>query len=175
MATTKAKKVEVLQELRQGLSDAKSVTLVDLKGLTFDKVTLLRKELKKVKASCTVVKKTLLGIALSESLGQTVDVNSLEGNIAVIFSMEDAAAAPKVVKTFARKNKSVAFRAGVLEGAWLSASGITAVADLPTREQLLARLLGSMLSPVSGFAGVLHGTMAGFVRTLDAVRQQKSA
>jgi large subunit ribosomal protein L10 len=98
----------------------------------------------------------------------------LEGPTALAFSQDDPVAPAKILIKYAKEFKKLEIKGGVLEGKVVDLEAVKSLADLPSREELLAQVLRGMQSPMAGFAGVLSGTLRNFVYVLDAVRQQKA-
>ena len=167
----KAAKVAEIKEL---LSSAKSVVLVDYCGLTVAEDTKLRRSMREANVKYTVVKNTLLRIAAKDAGIEGMD-EFLEKNTAIAVAPEDPVAVAKIIVDFAKEHKALEVKAGVLDGKIISSDEIKALAELPSKDVLLAKMLGSMMSPVSGLANVLQGTIRNFVYVLDAVRKEKES
>jgi large subunit ribosomal protein L10 len=171
----KENKKQVVAELHDKLQRAKAVFLADFRGMDVGKATSLRDELRKASVEYKVVKNTLLDLASRETDKESLSPHYI-GPTAIAFSYDDPVAAAKVLSRFA-KEQQAAFRlkAGVLSGKVISVADIQALADLPSREVLLAKLLGTMQAPATNFVGVLAAVPAGFVRLLDAIKTRKEA
>lgn len=174
MAVIRPEKAAKVAELKEVLSSSKCTVLVDFCGLTVAQDTKLRVEMRKAGVSYGVVKNTLLRIAAQEAGVEGLEP-SLEKNTAIAYSAEDPVAVAKVICDFAKANKELKIKVGVLDGKVISADEIKAVAALPPKEVLVAKLLGSMNSPISGFVGVLQGTIRKVVYAIDAVRKEKES
>ena len=170
---TKKQKHELVKELAAEIKKAKSAVFVDFKGLKVKDATILKKELRANGVSYTVVRKTLLDIAL-EKAGIKSDVKGLEGQIAVSLSMEDEVAAAKIISKFAKGNENLKMMGGVLGTQVMDAAEVKALANVPSKEELLAKLVGTLNAPVSGFVNVLAGNLRGLVQVLNAVKEQKA-
>ncbi|MCQ4726864.1 50S ribosomal protein L10 [Anaerotignum faecicola] len=144
----------VVNEIKDKLSKAASVVVVDARGLTVDEDTKLRKKLREANVDYKVYKNTMVTLAVKgtefEGLAQY-----LEGPSAFAFSYEDATAAAGILNTAAKDYKNLEFKAGVIEGVVYDAEGMKAVAGIPSRDVLLSKLLGSFKSPMSTFARVI--------------------
>ncbi|MEG0830900.1 MAG: 50S ribosomal protein L10, partial [Acidaminococcaceae bacterium] len=121
-----------------------------------------------------VVKNTLLRIAAQDAGIEGLD-SYLEQNTAIAVAPEDPVAVAKIICDFAKANKVMKVKVGILDGKLISAEEIKALAELPPREVLLAKMLGSMQAPISGLANVLQGTIRKFVYALEAVRKAKES
>jgi len=167
-------KEPVVQEIREKLSASAGAVLTDYRGLNVAEVTELRRKLREAGVEYKVVKNTLTRLAAAEIGLQ--DLNPyLEGPTAIAFGVGDPVAPAKIIAEFAKEHKELEIKAGVVDGKVIDVKGVKALAELPSREVLLAKLLGSMQSPMYGFAGSLQGVLRKFVYALDAVRQQKEA
>ncbi len=148
-------KKPVVEEISASIKDAASVVLVDYRGLTVEQDTQLRKALREAGVTYKVYKNTMMNFAFKgtdfEGLSQY-----LEGPSAVAISTEDATAPARVLSQFAKTAPKLEIKAGVVEGTVYDAKGMAAVADIPSREVLISRLLGSMKSPITNFARVMN-------------------
>ncbi len=99
----------------------------------------------------------------------------LAGPTAIIFTGEDPVAPAKALTAFAKLHKALELKGGLVENQVVNAEGVKAIATLPSREELIAKLLGTMLNPLTGFARVLNGPVEAFARTVQAVADQKAA
>jgi len=168
MAQITPKKSQVVSELKDLLSQAKSVAIVDYKGLKVSQVTQLRQDVKNAGGQLVVAKNTLFKIAAGKT-----DMD-LEGTSAFIFSMDDEVSAIKALADFSKKNTIPTFKAGLLNDKVLSLQEITLLANIPDKTTLISKMLGSLNSPLFGLAYSLNWNLSKLVRTLDAVRQSKS-
>lgn len=173
MALTKGQKSEILKDATESMKNAKCVVFADYKGLTVKDMKNLRTKLREKGATYNVIKKTLIKLAAKENGYEEIPNEVLEGPVGVSFSMEDEIAAAKILYDFAKKNENLKLRGALFEGKVLSIADTKALAMLPSKEELLAKLVYMLKSPIQGFHGVLNGTLAGFVRVLDAVREKR--
>jgi large subunit ribosomal protein L10 len=173
MAVTRQKKEEVLQELVDKFAKSKSVVFADYRGLDVASISGLRKSLREQDAEMKVAKKTLIGLAAKESNIGDIDKSVMEGPVLATFSYEDAVAGIKVLFKFSKENENLKLLGGVIDGKVVGPAVIQEYAKLPGREELLAKLLGSMSSPLSGFVGIGNSLISGFVRVLDAIKDKK--
>ena len=166
-------KQQLINELHEKLKNAKAVFLADFRGMSVSQATNLRNDLRKADVEYRVVKNTLLEMA-----SKGTDKESLSphyaGPTAIAFSYDDPVAAAKVL-TKAAKEQQATFKlkAAVLTGKPITVSDIQALADLPSREVLIAKLLGTMNAPIANFVGTLAAVPGSFVRVLEAIRAQK--
>lgn len=174
-----AVKKEVVSSLQEEVTTAKGVVLTTYKGLTVAQDTELRRSLREAGVSYHVVKNTMLRIAAQQAGIEGV-AEHLKGTTAMAFSTEDAVAPAKVISEFIKKNKLdengvLEIKAGLLDGQVISLDEVKALAALPSREVLIAKILGSMQAPISNTVNVLHGVLRKTVYVLEAIRQQKES
>ena len=160
MAVTKAKKVAILEELKAKMAGAKSIAFTKNEGLTVEEITRVRKELRIANSSFTLAKKTLIKIALKEVYGADIDMSMLPGQVAMLCSNKDAVEGLGKLNDLSKeivvkKVPKITFVASYFEGTIKDATETKAIAALPSRETLLGRLVGSMISPLSGLARFL--------------------
>lgn len=154
MAKIKLKK-PIIEEISAAIKNAQSIVLVDYRGLTVEQDTSLRKQLREVGVTYKVYKNTMLNFAFRETGFESL-VPYLEGPTAIAVSTTDATAPARILCKFAKDTNKLEIKAGVVEGMTYDAAGITEVAKIPSKEELLSRLFGSMRSPVANFARVLN-------------------
>jgi large subunit ribosomal protein L10 len=169
----KQNKQQVVAEVHDKLTRAKAVFLADFRGMSVEKATTLRNDLRGAEVEYKVVKNTLLEIASADTDAAALAPH-FKGPTAVAITYSDPVAAAKVLAKYA-KDQQAAFslKGGVLSGKSISVADIQALAELPSREVLIAKMLGSMNAPASNFVGLLAAIPGSFVRALDAIRQQK--
>lgn len=175
MALNKAQKIAQVAELKELLENSKCAILVDYCGITVDEDTKFRRSMREVGVRYFVAKNTLINIAANE-VGIEGLKPYLSSNTAIAVSDEDPVAVAKVVNDFAKANKKVMkIKAGILDQNIIGTEEVKALAELPSREVLLSKMLGSMQAPISGLANVLQGTIRKFVYALEAVRKEKES
>ena len=155
MAVSKAKKVEQLAVLEAHLKEATSVGFTSNQKVTVLEVSNLKKDLRAQNAIFLTAKKTLIRIAFKNVYGVEVDINTLPGQVALVIAKGDAIAPLGVANKYAnewKKEQKLTFVAGYMEGRLMDGAETKKLATLPSREVLLAKLLGSMMSPLSGLA-----------------------
>lgn len=175
MAITAAKQA-IVAELKEKLTGAKGAVLVNYRGLTVAQDTKLRRQLREAGVEYRVVKNTMTRIAAQEAGLEGLDVY-LEGPTAMAISTTDPVAPAKIITDFVKEHKLqvLEVKAGLVEGNVIDEKGVKALASLPSREVLIAKMLGSMQSPITGLVNVLQGSIRNLVYALDAVRQQKES
>lgn len=147
-------KKPVIDEIKQYASEASAAVLVDYRGLTVAQDTVLRAKLREAGVVYKVYKNTMLHIAFEGTDFAQLD-SSLEGPTAIAFGMDDATAPARIIKEFSKENPEIEFKAGVIEGTYYDAQGMSVIADIPSREVLISKLLGSLQSPIANFARVI--------------------
>ena len=147
-------KKQQVAELSEKLKTAVTGVIVDYKGITVADDTKLRKSLRESGDEYKVVKNTLLGRALKEAGIDGLD-SVLEGTTAIAISQEDYVGAAKILCEYAEKNKNFQVKAGFVDGKMIDAEGVKNLAKLPSKEVLLAQVLGGLNAPITGFATVL--------------------
>ncbi|TLD70540.1 50S ribosomal protein L10 [Phragmitibacter flavus] len=164
----KAEKTEMIAALLEKVNASPFLLVVDYTGLTVDKFDELRKRLRGAGAELHVYKNTLVRKA-SEQAGYPEKLASvLSGQSAFVTGEKDVCAAAKVMKTFAKEFQKPEVKGGVLDGQYLEPSGVQALADLPSREILLAKLLGTLQAPASTLVRLLNEPAASLARVLQA-------
>ncbi len=164
----------VIAEVAQLLSDRENLFVSDYRGLTVEQLTELRGKLRESGATFKVVKNTLGGIAADRS-GRENARELLTGPTAVTFCGEDLVAAAKALADFARANPQLEVRGGLLNASLIDAADVKALASLPSRDVLVAQVVGTIAAPLTGLVTVLQGTISGFVRALNQVAEQRAA
>lgn len=171
---SRAVKEQVVSELREKLENSESVILADYRGLNVAEMTELRAKLREVGVEFSVVKNTLTWIA-AKDLGLEDLEEHLKGPTALAFGLEDAIAPAKELVKFAKDHKKLELKAGVLSGKVISADEVKALADMPSREELLSKTLGAFMSPMTSFASVLNALPRNLVYVVEAIREKKEA
>jgi len=174
MAKTREQKEKTLGELEEKFAKIKAAVFVSFKGLKVKDATALRNILRKEKIDYEVAKKTLLKLALQKTGLEGVDPKKLEGNIAVAFGYDDEVTPAKILNNFKSKNEALKILGGILENKYIDSAKVVELANIPSRPELLAKLVGSIDSPVSGFVNVLAGNLRGLVQVLKAVSEKKT-
>lgn len=163
-------KQETVKELADKMSRASIAVATDFNGLSVNQTTALRAQLRQVGVEYKVVKNRLAKIAADES-GVTAYREILEGATGIVFGYSDVVAAAKALDEYVKQSRvDLKVRKGVMNGAVISPAQVTALAALPPREELIARLLGQMNAPITGLVTVLNGT----IRALAIVLQRRA-
>lgn len=166
-------KGQVISELQDKLKQAKLGVLTNFNAMNVEKMEALRNALRKNDAELKVVKNTLMGIASKETDFKVL-ADQFKYPVAMVLSYKDPVAPAKALVEFAKKNPELEIKAGVLDGKMLSKADIDALAELPSREVLLGKLVSVMAAVPTSFVRVLNGVPAGFVRVLNAYAEKKN-
>jgi large subunit ribosomal protein L10 len=170
---TKAQKKELVKDMVSRIKEAKSVVFADFKGVKVKDLTNLKKELRKEGVEFKVSKKTLINIAFREA-GIEVDTKKMEGQVAVSISSQDEVAPAKIINNFSKKNENLKILGGILEKKLMDIEQIKALAKLPSKEELLGKLVGTIQAPISGFVNVCAGNLRGLVQVLRGISESKN-
>ena len=173
MAKTRQQKEETLAALTSAFSSSKSSVLVNYQGLKVKEAEELRRKAEKEGVGYIVAKKTLLTKAF-QATGTEYDVTSMSGMIGVATAKDEVGAA-RLLAEFAKAHESMKILGAVVDGKIIDAAGVNALASLPSREVLLASLVGTINGPVSGFVNVLAGNLRGLVNVLNSIKDAKVA
>ncbi len=169
MAISKDRKKEILASLEQKFGDAKSVFFTQYSGLSVQDVTKVRNALREEGAELVVAKKTLIKLAADKNGVSEIPDDVMEGPIAAVFSYDEGLSGPQQIHSLAKDHEQLSLTGGIMEGKAFGREKAVLYANTPTRSELYASLVGSLNAPISGFHGVLHGTMRQFVGTLQAI------
>ena len=172
MAKTKEQKKKNFEELKENIKKEKIVIFVDFTGLKVTDMFELRKKLKKIDGQLKVAKKTLIQLAFEES-GLKADIKKISGEIAVVFGYKDEMAPTKLVYEFSKTNPNLKILGGFFENKYKEAEDFIALAQIPSKEILLSRLVGSMSSPATNFVRALQYNIKGLVFALKAIKESK--
>ena len=148
-------KQPVIDEISANIKDAQSVVVVDYRGLTVAEDTQLRKELRDAGVTYKVYKNTMMNFAFKDTDCEPLSKH-LEGPNAIAISKDDATAPARIISKYAKKAPTLKMIAGVVEGNYYDEKGVAALANVPSREELLGKLLGSIQSPITNLARVLN-------------------
>ena len=177
MPKTRLQKKETINNLVERIKRAKSIIFTSYAGLDVSSLESLRQKFREQGVEYKAGSKNLINIALDEAKIEHEDITELDGSIAAAFSMEDEMSAAKIAKDFSKTNDSFLIKSGILKKGedwnYLSEAEVVNLANLPSREELLARVVGSINAPVSGFVNVLAGSIRNFANVLNAIKDAK--
>lgn len=174
MPKTRAQKEVTVSDLAEVLKKAKSAVFATYEKLPVKDIEALRRTAKEQGVVYTVSKKTLLQRAMKDA-GYQVDPKTITGNFATLFGIEDEVAPAKIVAAFAKTHENMQIVGGALEGRTLAAAEVKALAKLPSKQELLGMLVGTLQAPITGFVNVLAGNLRGLATVLNAIKDQKGA
>ncbi len=170
MTITKEKKKDIIKELRESITKQSGIFFVNFKGMKGESAYQFRSELQGVNAKMIVARKTLVKIAF-EKEGIAFDPQSLEGEVGFVFGYENGIDTVKVVNKFV-KEEAVTLLGGFFEGKLLTLEEAKSLAELPSREELMAKLLGTMAAPMRDFLCVLQGNTKGLLYVLANAKEK---
>jgi len=166
------RKRQIINELSDKMKSAKAMIFADFRGLTVEQDTELRAALRKAGVEYRVIKNTLARFAAKENNLDELD-SYFNGPTAMASSDTDPVAPAKVLSEFVKKFENLELKVGVVEGKVIDTKGIKELADLPSREVLIARVLGGFNAPISGLVNVLNANIRGLVVALNQIAEQK--
>jgi len=167
------RKNETIKELKARVESHPNFFLTDYRGLTVGEMRTLRVALRKSSADYAVIKNTLFGKAIGDD--KLVELKPLlEGPTGVAFAGDDVVGAVKALVQFATESKKLKIKAGFIDGLLYDLAKIEALSKVPSRPELLTRLVGSLMSPLYGLHSVLYGSQRKLVLALSAVHTKKS-
>jgi large subunit ribosomal protein L10 len=168
----RSRKEQIIAELHKKLERASAAILTDYKGLTVAEITTLRDSLAVEKVDYQVVKNTLMRLACKQTDASVLDP-LLTGTCAVAIAFGDPAVPAKVIKKFSKSNEKLKLKAGALGNRLIDPDQILALADLPPKEELLAKMLGTLNAVPTSLVTVLSGVPRAFVGVLAAIQRQR--
>lgn len=171
---TKAFKTNKIEEIKAKIEKAKVAVVTEYRGFSVEEIQALRRELQKQDGDYMVTKNTLAKIAVKGTEFEVL-TEIFKGPIALAFGFADQVSPAKVMAEFIKKTKKGEIVAAALDGKLFSATEAKALADLPSREELYAKMLGCINSPASGIANSTNAVLTSLVRAVDAVREQKAS
>ncbi|MCD5406159.1 MAG: 50S ribosomal protein L10 [Desulfotomaculum sp.] len=170
---SKQQKEQIVAAVKEKIQNSQVTILAGYRGITVEQITNLRAELRQADCEIKVIKNTLTKIAMANLGIKGLDAY-LSGPTILTFSQSNIVEAAKILSKFSEEvNEGLSIKGGLLEGKVVDDKAITALAKLPPREVLLAKVLGGMQTPLYSFAGVLAANLRNFVYVLEAVRKQK--
>lgn len=168
----RADKVRIIEDLKDKFSRARAAFVTDYRGIKAVEMDEFRRALREKSNEFKIVRNTLVRRAIEGTDAEPLSEH-FKGTTAIIFSYEDAVGAAKTLTEYAKKMPALELKTGALGAKLLSAEEIKALSELPSREELLGKLLGSLSSPMSGFVGVLSGVPRKLLYALNAIQAQK--
>ena len=172
--STKAFKSEKISQIKEKIEKAKVAIVTDYKGLSVEEITKLRRSIQKEDGDYMVTKNTLAKLAVKGTEYEIL-TDALTGPVAIAFGFEDQVAPAKALAKFIKESKKGEILAAAMDGKLLSAAEAKALANLPSKQEIYAKMLGCINSPASGIANSVNAVMSSLTRAMAAVRDQKSA
>ncbi len=169
---TREKKEEIVKRLTEELKNSKVVVFTDYRGIKANDINKLKKDLKKEGTNLQVIKKNLIELSL-QNAKINVSVKDMEGQMAIVVSEEDEVSPAKILTKFAKENENLKILGGILGEKELSEKDVKALAKLLSKEELRAKIVGSLKSPISGFVNALSGNLRGLINVLKAIEEKK--
>ncbi len=173
MPQNKQQKGEVLQKIQEKIAKSKTILFSADQGLNVKTVEDLRKALKAEGAEYLVAKKTLIKMATKE-LMPNEELDKIDGSVGMTLSYEDEVSGAKILHKFAKANEKLNISGGILENKYIDTSVVQRLASLPSKHELLAKLVGTIQAPVSGLVNVLSGNLRNLVGVLGAIKDKKA-
>lgn len=174
MPKTRQQKETAVQSLVEGIKKAKSVIFANFQGLTVVESEELRKKCYKEGIDVVAAKKTLIQRALEEAGLGAIQTRTFEGGVATFLGNNDEISPAKIVSTFAKSHGIVTIFGGIFEGKFIDQNAVRNLANLPSKDELLAKMVGSLNAPVSGFVHVLAGNLRNLVGVLNNIKNAKA-
>lgn len=169
---TKKQKEDLAKDFVEKIKESKTTVVVDYKGMTVGEISELRNLLREQGIKMQVLKKSIAQVAFTNQK-LDLDVRKMEGQLAFVYGGDDEVSAAKIVHKFAKDNEKLKMLAGVLENKVMAQEEMVSLAKLPGKDELLAKMVGSLKAPVSGFVNVLGGNLRGLVYILQAIKEKK--
>lgn len=174
MPKTRVQKEQALADYQDGLKRAKSVVFVNFDKLKVKDIEQLRRQCRAENIGYVVAKKTLMKLAMRDAGFESVNPKTFNNSVATVFGFDDEVAPARIVQTFAKDHEALKTIGGILEGAYVDRERVIALATLPSKQELLARVVGTIQAPISGFVNVLAGNLRGLLYALNAIKESKS-
>jgi large subunit ribosomal protein L10 len=168
---TKKQKEVIVKDLAEKLGKIKAAVFADYTGMSVAKLTELRRKLREKNVEVKVAKKTLIDIAAKKAGMEKINTKEMAGQVAVIMGYDDEVAPAKTIYEFDKKGEQIKFLGGILENNFIDAQGVLSLAKLPTKQELLAKAVGSIAAPLSGMVNVLQGNLRGLVQVLSQIKK----
>ena len=165
---TKEQKKEIVEELTDKLKRQKALVFTDFRGLKVGEIQDLRKELRQAEIEYKIAKKTLIKLAL-EKAKKEIDTSQFESSVALAFGYQDPIMPAKIISKFAKEHKNLKILGGLMEDKFLTIEEIKELAKILSKDELLAKFIGSIKAPISGFVNVLQGNIRNLIGVLSAL------
>lgn len=170
--TTKQQKKEIVQELAEKFSRQKAVVFSNYSGLTVNDAQKLREKLRENNIDYKVAKKTLVDLALKEAGFKDIKIKDLSGQVSIAMGYEDEVLPAKLLYDFSKTNKNLKMLAGLAAGDYMDEEGIVRLASLPSKTELLGKVVGGIAAPMSGMLNALQGNIRKLVYILSNIKSE---
>ncbi len=174
MPKTKQQKETAINDLVEKIKESKSLIFINFKGLKVKEIEELRKKCRQEGIGYLVAKKTLMGFAFKQSGISDINPKEFDGEVATVLGFNDEVAPARIIQEFAKSHGSLKAIGGVIEGKFIDEVKVIELSKLPSKDQLLAMVVGSIKAPVSGFVNVLSGNLKSLLYVLNAVKDTKN-
>lgn len=174
MAKSRLKKENEVQSMVSGLKAAKAIVFADISSLKVNDTSAFRRASEKQSVDIQSSKKTLLKRALTEAGINGIDEASLTGSVSLLLGTGDEIAPAKLIAGLKKDKEAVRIVGGILESKWIDAKQVADLAKLPSKQELIAKVVGSISAPLSGLVNVLQGNLRNLVYTVNAIKESKS-
>lgn len=172
MPKTRAQKADIVAKIADRFKKMKAAAFSQAHGFTMEDADKIRAKAAEKQVEVFIAKKTLLALAAKEA-GIELAADKLQGSVLTAVGYGDEVSAAKLLKDLSKEKETMKLLAGVLEGHMMSQAEVTQLASLPTKQELLSKMVGSLNAPVSGFVNVLAGNVRGLVTVLSAIKDKK--
>ncbi len=170
---TRKQKEEIVKRLTKELKESKVVVFTDYRGVKANEINKLKKELKKEGSNLQVIKKNLVALSL-KSAGLDVNIKDMDGQLSIVVSKDDEVSPAKILTKFIKNNENLRILGGLLGEEVMTEKEVKSLAKLLNKEELRAKIVGSLKSPISGFANVLSGNLRSLVNVLNAIKEKSN-
>ncbi|MBI1907809.1 50S ribosomal protein L10 [Candidatus Uhrbacteria bacterium] len=174
MPKTRAQKAEIVAKVADRFKSMKAAAFSSVSGYTMAQADALRAKAREADVDVFIAKKSLLKLAAKEAGLPDLSEDMLEGSVLTAVAYSDEVSAAKLLKDLTKENEAMSLLGGILEGNVVDAAGVKRLAALPSKQQLLGQLVGTLNAPVSGFVNVLAGNIRGLVTVMNAIKEKKA-
>lgn len=175
MKMNKSEKIVVKEKIGSRFNDVSAVIFAEYRGLTVEELTELRVKLRDAEAEFRVVKNRIAKKAITDHApDMEVVTDELKGPVGLVYAFGDSAQATKTVLDFEKAHPKLVVKAGFMDSSKLTSSNLKEIADLPSKDVLLAKIVGSIVAPHRGIVGVLSGVNRKVVQVINAIKDTKS-
>ena len=168
---TKKQKAQIIDELADKIKRQQALVFTNITGVNVSEMQKLRRNLREAEIEYKVAKKTLINLALKK-VKQDIDISNVEGSLGLAFSYSDPVSLAKIIFKFAKEHKNLKILGGIMENRFLTFKEVEALSMIPSREELLAKLLYSIKGPIAGLVNVLQGNLRNLIGVLNAIKSK---